>query len=259
MENQIFSPSRFLSLSVRFIYMNRRQLLLSAMSVPVAMTLVSGLLGLLWQNFEPAMIVSVEELWFYLVSALAGCYVASWMFRDDCSRGSAIQTLTLPVSVFESFLVRWLVAVPLFCLWAMDSAAVADGFRLAVNMLSGAPDDLILSLLSGLRGADGSQMTSDIMSVPLFLMLQSFFLLGSVVWRGNNFLKTIGALWIIAIVYFLAGQGVVGAMYILGGYEWTAGDIFVSPVALTAMTLVALFNYFITWLRLRETDLADKW
>lgn len=194
----------------------------------------------------------------YLFAAIA----ASSVFKKMRSKSMRLQALMLPASQSEKFAAAWLIAVPGFyisyiaALYASQllAAAIFPIFRSTeltypiVNWFAYAGEHLF-----------GAEMTSFILGL---LFIQSFFLLGGIVWAKNPLIKTFASLTAIWLIYTLCLVWVEYAalsddMYITGIPVISTEAL--TNALLTAIGILTLFNYALAYLRLREAEIINRW
>lgn len=181
----------------------RRQMLLNLNAIWIAIVAVVGVLLVisgLTAYFNPEAVQNLVPL--YLVVLFVGGYVfTSKIFSELHSPQKSYAFLTLPVSTAEKLVGAWIIAAPLYLLTALLGAFI---LIMASALVAGKPADLpnILTNVHFLK------------TVGSFLVTQIFFFLGAVAFRGNNFLKTLLALFIIAVV---VGAYSTGLAFILTG------------------------------------------
>ena len=192
----------------KYVVENRMSLLISAGCVTLAMVIIGLVNG--WSYGYSYLDGSVVEIGF-MTNAFFLCgmiVAASPAFKTMWDTKSTIATLMTPASQMEKFLVRWIVSVPCYVVWGLLSAFFADVLKkLFVVYVMGGEISMLDwgSMLFGMKGTNVHCDSSEFYSVLLvFIFIQSFYLLGSVVWRKKNFIKTTYVLVILFIVYAVA-------------------------------------------------------
>lgn len=246
------------------------QLLLWSLSLTAILTAIGVLCALYTKAIPSDEIITLytsvptELGCFTAVCILFGLLVASAAFRSMSTPRSALATLTLPASWLDHFAARWIITVPLFIAWALLSAIFADAVRVLVIWTTTgitvplAPWGAILTGQPGPLGFTTGMLWECIFT---FLFIQSFYLLGAIVWRTHNFIKTTTATWLIGLIYLLVGSGTL--LYALWGIGFYSEDIRVLNLSDTAETaieaLIILFNYTLAALRFREAETIHRW
>lgn len=180
-----------------------------------------------------------------------------FLFLAVASRGSDFMSgvtdrqglqayLSLPASVGEKFLVRWIFTVPFTYLMFFLAFFAADLVRILVCM-SVYPDLQDFRLLIG-KALDGGLLVQS-------LAVQSLFLLGSTFWKKNGFIKT-AAILVACVVLWLAVYFTVAQQYedaetvvVYPGWIQKASDTWF-PL------LVTVVAYLLTYWRFRNMQLA---
>jgi hypothetical protein len=196
-----FSPRRFGHLMRREIAHGYRGILI-AMAAVAAGVIVFAALGSLVMSAggAPAGTVRGDGYFgfFQALLFLGGFILTSLSFREVWQNGSGIAYLMLPGSLFEKFVVKLLVT----------SVGVAAGTLVFVSAAAAASEALD-RLLFGVGHGFFNPFTPAVgQAVARYLVLQSFFLLGSIWFRRLAFVKTV--LWFglfgiaLVIIFFVA-------------------------------------------------------
>lgn len=180
-----------------------------------------------------------------------------FLFLAVASRGSDFMSgitdrqglqacLSLPASVGEKFLVRWLFTVPFTYLIFFVAFFAADLLRILVCM-SVYPDLQDSGMLIG-KALDGGLLVQS-------LAVQSLFLLGSTFWKKNGFIKT-AAILVACVVLWLAIYITIARQYedvetvvVHPGWIQSASNTWL-PL------LVAVVAYLLSYWRFRSMQLA---
>jgi hypothetical protein len=197
----VFNGRRFSRLLLRDLAYGYRGLL-------VAMAAVAG--GIIVFSAIGALIMSARGVpegtvqgngyfgFFQGLLFLGGFIATSLAFREVWQNGSGIAYLTLPGSVLEKFVVKLLMTSVGFALGTLV-------FMSAVGAASEALDRLVFGVG---RGFFDPFTPAVLQAVARYLVLQSFFLLGSIWFRKLAFVRTV--LWMVlfgialAILMFIA-------------------------------------------------------
>lgn len=257
--NDTFSLVRFGLVLRKFLVENRTQHLLGAALLLVVMLTCGAFLG-----FQASEDIAEDQMelaseWIRLVSAAVACIAASMMFGSYNSRGCAT-ALTLPASALEVFLSRWVVAVPILFLLCLLCAMAGEAVRVSVGAMVGEETMLRVPFADIVRGDNTSRSFIGSLSPLKIMALQSFFLLGSIVWRGRAFAKTVGALFGLGLLLYLVSAGVsVAFLYVRARLPFS---FFFSPLSYVpgwVVYAVMLFNYILAFMRLREAETIQRW
>lgn len=185
------STPRLLQLCKLTLYKNRKQWLTGLLAA-------SGLIIAYWSI--PALFSKIPELTGTthidyraggFVFLIWGLLVTSDIFQDLHSSTTAYQSLTLPATSVEKFLTAWIITLPIFLL--VSFAAI-----LILSLITSLFYSIINSAV--IFGPFISPFSPETISfASSYFLYNSIFLLGAVLFRKNNFLKTILA--IITIVF----------------------------------------------------------
>lgn len=268
-EKNLFSFSRLLLIGKRDVIENWRHLLLSLGGLLGALSLIGILCAVSYSSHIASSsgdIMDVEIGWFAVALSIVGIILASSSFKSLSAPVTALPSLMLPASQFEKFLYRWLIAVPLFMIVASLTAYLADWVRVLFTSWVYGVDMSPVDWISEITVKHFSGRTAAFPWVMLlyYLMVQSFFLLGSVVWSRARFIKTFVCLIAIFIIYGRVGMWVYKLMTPDGVYgivppQWFNNDEIVFAVAMTILAVITLFNYALCYMRYREAEIINRW
>ncbi len=203
--------------------------------------------------FQPEDIGGLTGLYF-VVMYIAGYIFTAGIYGELHQPQRSYQYLTLPVSNTERLLSGWLITAVLFPIVALISMSL-------IVFIGNLVMNLTLDV-TPFRGIFAANVWS---SVKVYIITQSMFLLGAAYFRGYNFLKTVLALFVIAIsIQIIAGI----AGWLLFGFEGghiemgtqsmsqQMEDLFIHTIPNVAGFI---FNYLFvpfflitTWLSLKE-------
>ncbi len=256
--NQTFDFKRFGNLSKKYFIENWRRMSIMFGCVTILMILM--LLFLEHTTYR----VSSGQIFFALavITFVFGVVMASNMYRSLGTPATAITTLTTPASQFEGFLLRWIIAIPLFLVWAYVSALFADWMRMLYAHIMNHPADA--ADWGMLLTSDGEELDKiGFLDTNLgsflsdFLCVQSFFLLGSVVWLKNALVKTLGAMFLIWLSYMFVTIGY--ATLIVDEANHYEKNFDLEMVSTVLGIGITLFNYLLTYMRFREAEIINRW
>ena len=210
-------------------------------------------------------IAFVEIGWMTFALFAWGALVASGAFKSLSTPPTALSMLILPASQTEKFIYRWFVAVPFFFVMFMVCAMLADlirvGFMVSYYEIPARPVDW-WSLFVHPKEA-GYFSGASFMVMAGFFAVQSFFLLGSVVWTRLSFVKTFVAMMVIGMLYVWFGSWFYDLME--DPDKWYAAPVifddergFILCLG-TFFSVVALFNYCLAFMRFRESEIINRW
>lgn len=259
--DDIFSPARTWSLMKKYVADNRTTLIISGAFVTVVMVLIGLINALAYFDSEQSRTALEAEVDFMLVAfTVGGCLIASVMFKPLWNDKSAIGMLMTPASAFEQWLVRWIIAVPVYIVWALLSAVFADAVKcFAGNYILGGEFSMIpwRDVLNVFNSHTAFNLYGVLL---LFVFTQSFYILGSVVWRKHAFVKTFFAMGVLFMLYAVPSVYVAEMMtqskYVYTGSK--ADYLFSYAPTQIFIWLSVIVNYALTVMRLRETDIVHR-
>lgn len=242
------AASNFMLLLKKYVVENKNRILFGAAALIGVMALLGFLTGMLTTYSGKGIYIG-----FSMVLAVMGIAGASQMFGEMKARQGRISTLMAPATVTAKFMVRW-------CVWVVGS-----GIVLLVAFEVG---DLMRVLSSYIFKHPSTPLqwdsfrTSVLYTIPMcgmiYLAVQSFFVLGAILWPKLSFIKTIVALWVM--------QTVTGVLATVGLMLAEDSLLYVNIPALNLdgdwiywtgmgfMALVCAVNWGLAWLRLKEDD-----
>lgn len=128
------------------------------------------------------------------------------------SKPRRITNLMLPASTFEKFFLHWLIYVLILPLLIYFFMILADYTRVLICSMvySEIPSIEPTQFKYFVDQGDGGyslchNWSQGILLISLNLYVQSLFLLGSIFWSKNTFLKTLISLVVIGFVYYWSG------------------------------------------------------
>ena len=97
--------------------------------------------------------------------------------------------------------------------------------------------------------------------VSAYFAVQSFFLLGSVIWPRNSLVKTFAAGVCIIIVYTLIAAALMKVFLPDNFYMANPGIPNETMLTLisTGLCLFALFNWVLAYFRFKESEIINRW
>lgn len=226
------------------------------------------------RDFDVAKRISERLVGFYtFIIYIFGCFIASLTMESAKSKTGRIATFMTPATQLEKYIVRWVIAVPLFILLYIGCCGIADLTRCTFTLIvhpEYAPMVHPINLYSVITYKEyftGETVISETVyvAVYLFILAQSFFMLGSSVWPRNSLLKTFAALAIISTVYgvlFAIGvQSMDGlqipedsALYGIGYMDETNWEAIWGIV----VGAIAIFNYTLAYYRFKEMEIIQR-
>ncbi len=202
-------------------------------------------------DHDPA--IKPEFIYYVFMMYVFGTIYASTAFSKLGTRSGSISLLTVPANSSEKFLANWAVHVVGFFVLFVIAAWFSDVCRVIVMKIS-YPDCNYIHTMSwsDLKNRDLPVI------VTTFLMFQSFFLLGSIVWPRYSFIKTFAALTIIGTIY-----AITASICLILTFKHNQSLVYFdnfdpTNIVITIVIIVSLINYGLTYLRLRETEVINR-
>lgn len=189
---KIVSPRRMGRLFLRELAVSYRGLLVAGLTVAGAIIVLSAITSLLSNGQVQG---DAYSGFFRLLLYVGGFIITSFAFREVWQAGSGISYLSLPGSTLEKFIVKLL-------LTSVGFAAGTLLFMSAVGALSEAIDRLAFN--AG-RGFFDPFTPAIWQTVVRYLVLQAFFLLGSIWFKKLAFVKTVLWMLVFAVALFILG------------------------------------------------------
>ncbi len=196
-----FNLTRLGQFIKRQLYMNISSMWIAIAAIVGVLLVISALVAV----FNPDAVYNLVPL-YLVVLFLGGFIFTSRIFNEMHSPQKSFAFLTLPVSAVEKVVGALLIVAPVYLITAMAG----------IFMLS------FLSAMVAGQSANLPELTDStfIRTIGSFLVVQTFFFVGATAFKGNNFLKTLLALFLIALVF---GAYSAGLGYLLfGGNEYRA-------------------------------------
>lgn len=197
------------------------------------------------------------------ILSVMGWSVSSLSFSDMKSKEGRIATLMLPAEIWQKFLVRWLAIVVGLTLILIGGFYLTDISRVVMNIAvygKVGPDNpyyhianpftLLFSENFGGRDYFGSALGLG------YLLNQSLFFFGSILWPKMSFIKTLAALWVI--------QAVLGLILIILTKNFTFNfsvnfsiSTF-SVVAIIVQSILTVGIYILSYIRFRRSQVVYR-
>lgn len=230
----------------------RRQLYLNFSTLWVGIVAITGFLlaaSVLVPYFKPEQSVSVLVNLFGIVFFVCGFIFTSRIYSEMQSPQQSYTFLTLPVSTIERLLGAWLISSPLYII----SVSIIFSVLMAIS-----------ALIAGASVSSFFQskfLFLNIRDIGAFMVFQTVFLLGAATFRGNNFLKTLLAVFIfftLVAIYtgglgsLLFGGGGVGPHNISPEFTATLGYIFSNIMPFLFWFVLPLFMLLVSYFKLKE-------
>lgn len=214
-------------------------------------------------------ILELEYWMFFLGLIILGGISASFAMERMKTKTSRLLVLMTPATVFEKFFLRWLLATCGFIFVFLIAFKLADWTRAGIYMLAFPDIDVISSfplwkLCCHSGGCCGDLSGGDsytALFVSGYFLIQSSFLLGSVIWPKNAFVKTFAALACVLIVYILLAVGITQLFLPADSYVPNPGisEATMRHIVITFNVSLMLFNWVLAYFRFKESEIINRW
>jgi hypothetical protein len=196
--NDFISPARFRLLLKKDFYTQYKTYFIGIGAICCILFIVNIASVASWNSWN-------FNLVFYPLTLFIGGFIfTSLSFGELASEQSRISYLTLPASVFEKFASRLLVTSAGYVLVSVAFYFVFSVIAFAVNML----------IFGVAHPVFNPAHPVIVLCIGLYLVTQSVFFAGAVYFRGNALIKTIVALFVLALAFWIFMAIVfAGALY----------------------------------------------
>lgn len=209
-----------------------------------------------------------------------GCISASFLMEPMSNKIRRISYLTLPSSMFEKFLSRWLVSVVGFLLVFLVAFWLADATRVLICSIGYPKADVqfikfdYLVWNGELDSDDGRESWKYLfnsgytltVAMSFYFFMQSLFVLGATFWEKNTFIKTFSTGFAIFVSYILFCWGVISVIFDKGmdGFGRASNNAFPQNTKAFCMFIMgflffALVNWVIAFFRFKESEVIKRW
>ena len=190
------------------------------------------------------------------------CLGTSFAFKTMKCKTGRITMLMIPATVFEKFFFRWLVYVLILPLLFFLSIWLADYTR--VLFYSAIYSEILFIEVTDFKhfvgqGDGGYSLCHSWKDGSLLILLnvyiQSLFLLGSIVWPKNSFIKTLIS---IVLVAFLYNWGVVAFTRFSENSTLSTLILFFFKWGYILFPILTIINWTLTYFRLKESEVIHR-
>lgn len=192
-----------------------------------------------------------------------GCLCASTMFDELKSKEGRIRLLMRPALAIEKFISRLIIYVVLFFIVYTVTVMITDGVRCALTAMRFPEFKYITPIYSVIyTGIMKSMMPENtsllqglILCFGFYLAVQSFFVLGAVIWPKLSYVKTFGvftALFAFYVIFIVWVASKLTASYTISDPKVFRTHFYIILFFLTYGATA--LNYLLAWLRLKETE-----
>ncbi len=267
-----FSIRRMGCLMTKFLKDNKKSLILKFLAMYGTLIVVTLFAGwnTLYSYRNPSLTHDVTWINMFPVLAMLtvtfGCLTASVMFEDLRSKESRTSLLMTPATMLEKFLSRWIMFIVTFPILFILGFYIADAVRCLVFHLL-VPESTSIAIFDLNEYLATVHLPKEINPIilfgMLFLVIQSFFVLGSTVWQPLSFVKTFGTVFILFIIYILSAIWLTDALIDPNlSYELPKKADNMQLVAngmYCIMMIICLINWTLAYFRLKEAEIIKRW
>lgn len=190
------------------------------------------------------------------------CLGTSLAFESMKPKPRRITNLMLPASTFEKFFLHWLIYVLILPLLIYFFMILADYTRILICSMvySEIPSIEPTQFKYFVDQGDGGyslchNWSQGILLISLNLYVQSLFLLGSIFWSKNTFLKTLISLVVIGFVYYWSG---VVAIHVFADNDIVNLNSFIFKWGHILFPILTIINWTLTYFRLKESEVIHR-
>lgn len=190
-----FNLHRFRMFLIRQLFLNYKGLLIAFASISGGLILIAVLTSIGSSLIDKQSFIVLS----YISIFLGGAIITSQSFSEMHKPEKSIHYISLPVSGFEKVLSTWLYSSVIFVI-------IAIGFFYTAWYLA----SLLAFILTNTDFAALNLFKAGLWKIiGLYFVVQPVFFLGAIYFKGNNFLKTLLALFVIVVAHSLF-QSLVG-------------------------------------------------
>ena len=212
-----------------------------------------------------------------LIFAIGGLQFASTIMSPMDNKTKRIAYLITPASNFEKYLSRWLIVTIGYIIAFFIALWLADLLRVLICSFR-FPDMEVKQLdFRALVCPDDSWSNNYVFPNRYFLgivatiysLIQSIFVLGSLFWGKNSFVKTFSVSVIIIALFILICRWTILIFYgRIRGFENMLGSFepdkrFTSEqamlIAIIIISLFAITNWVLAYFRMKESEIIKRW
>ena len=206
-----------------------------------------------------------------------GIIFASTFASPMNSKLKKLSYLVSPSSNFEKYLTRWIIVTVAYIISFFIAMWVADAIRVAICSARFPNLDIAFVDLTKLVHPGKYEYRSDyffpkeafIIYVSAYLLLQSFFVLGSTFWEKSSFIKTFTAMALIVLSYILICRWTILLFYgeldtfgnVLSSFKPDEIDFEEEKNFIIAASVISVFtfaNWALAYFRLRESEITKR-
>lgn len=190
------------------------------------------------------------------------CLGTSFAFKTMKGKTGRITMLMTPVTAFEKFFFRWLIYVLVLPLLILLSIWLADYTRVFVYsaIYPEMPFIEVTDFKHFVDQGDGGyslchSWVDGSLLILLNVYIQSFFLLGSIIWPKNSFIKTLIAFVLFVFLYYWV---VVGFSHFTENSALANLNSFIFKWGHVLFPVLTIINWVLTYFRLKESEVIHR-
>lgn len=258
--DSFFSPARCWWLMKKYVMENRSTLVMTGVFTAVFMLLIALINGMSsCGNSNPASGIDAEIGFMLLAFALSGCIVASTAFKQMWNKNQATSLLMTPATAFEQTLVRWIIVGPVYTVWALVCAMAADSLKYVIFKWVLGKSAATIPWMSVLGITMPEYLMYPYALLMMYAITQSFFFLGSIVWKKNAYFKTFFVVGMLFLLYAIPSALVADSYTNRLPVDVSLPRALLSAPLQILMWLTLIINYTLTVMRLRESEIIHRW
>lgn len=281
-----FSPARFAAYFRLYVLANKRKLLL-AVAQMIIITFIFYLFCFYMggessyaqvvagnmKNYDPMWSVGheIRITLAFVFAALSG----SWMYSAVVSKRTRLMTFEIPASQLEKFLTWWLIYVPIFLVMMLVCFYLADVLRVVWIKIGSdygsyahiLPLKNLITFTYAMpygQSPDKLEVAQSLCSAfTLIIGINSLFSLGSIFFSRLNFLKTMGSLFVLLIVFSLLSNFGFNLFYGSDTYNVTSrfsnGGMTAIVQFSCGVAAICAYIYWLGYARFKDTEIVNRW
>lgn len=229
---------------------NRKPMLIGLVGI-LATYILSGILFGLMEGFG----IVAELVAFSFITSMVVTIVASLTFSNMKTKEGRINTLMIPATSFQKFIIRWIATVPLMLIVVGVSCFLGDFARLIVERMNhySNPDyDTISKVFQKFYNEEWGLLGS--ITIMSLMVSQSIYFLGSILWPKLSFIKTMAVMQVLQLL-FTIGLMAIDFNIILEPIKLLHN---LSTASYIGGTVVSLALYVAAYWRFRNSEVVYK-
>ena len=205
----------------------------------------------------------------------AGIWFASTFTNPMNSKLRRISYLVSPASNLEKYLVRWIITTLGFIIAFFVALWIADALKVAICTVKFPDAGIQFFDISKLYGPDNKYNQYYVMPksvfylfLSLYFLLQSIFLLGSIIWDKASFIKTFSASTALIIAYIFICRWTILLFYgdlngygnVLSSFRIFENMSEVQSISFSSimMAVFTLVFWVLAFFRLKESEIIKR-